>query len=230
MTLSNRVVIYSYPRAGTKLIASILEAKGYHNYGEYFDTFTVSVANDTATRNTPQQIKEKYSGSFLNTDHTIYHDTKTIIERFNCMNLQQYPLSTVTVWHENLVMFPFLLEKLQNFTWILPQRNKQKQLYSWLVVFYNNNPNGDVASKPVIVDQKSFQRLYYKQKIVYQLQDWIKNNYASVVVDFDRLITGREENLGVYAVNSTDQHDNIRDYITNIQQVDEWFAELNSAE
>jgi hypothetical protein len=228
--LSNQVVIYSYPRAGTKLIASILESKGYHNYGEYFDTFTVSVANDSATRNTPQQIKEKYSGSFLNTDHTIYHDTKTIIERFNRMDHQQYPRSTVTVWHENLVMFPFLLEKLQNFTWILPQRNRQKQLYSWLVVFYNNNPNGDVESKSVVVDKKSFQRLYYKQKIVYQLQDWIKNNYASVVVDFDRLITGREEHLGAYNVNSADQHANIRDYITNVQEVDEWFADLDSAE
>jgi hypothetical protein len=131
------------------------------------------------------------------------------------------------MWWENISMFPFLVDLHRDRLWILPKRNTWDQLLSWYIVFVNKNPNGDVPSMPIRVDQFEFERLFWKLMNVNTLQDWILNNRDSVTLDFDQLTQGNSIEFGFdYQVDSDDQHSSLEPFILNIRQVTEWFNNL----
>jgi hypothetical protein len=222
----DKVIIFSYPRAGTKLIASILESNGYHNHGEWYDTWTCEVDTKTQTsrRLTQDEIKTNYQN--IDASERNYIHTKKIIERRTLLD-DTFKRSTITMWWENISMFPFLVDLHRDRLWILPKRNTWDQLLSWYIVFVNKNPNGDVPSMPIRVDQFEFERLFWKLMNVNTLQDWILNNRDSVTLDFDQLTQGNSIEFGFdYQVDSDDQHSSLEPFILNIRQVTEWFNNL----
>ena len=224
---NDKVIIFSYPRAGTKLIAKILADNNYHNYSEWYDTWTstVDVATQTSRRLSRVEIENNYSE--LDASSRNYVHTKKILERHALLD-SKFTRSTITVWWENLSMFPMLMNLHKDRTWILPKRNSWDQLLSWYIVFVNKNPNGDIDSNPVQVSYHDFERLYWKLRNVTTIQDWIYNNYRAVTIDFDELITGQSKEFGFeYSVDTDDQHDDLESMILNLKQTRKWFEELN---
>ena len=159
----NKLAIFSFPRAGTKLIANILGDFGYHSYGEWYDTWSSEILNDTAKR-LPASIIAEVQQKALDKDTTSLNHLCKTINRHKLMTLSpKYEKTVVTVWYESISVFPMIIDQLIDCFWLLPKRNKWDQLLSWIISFKNQNFNGQFLSNPIIVNKRLFD--YFSWKI-----------------------------------------------------------------
>lgn len=225
ITDHNNIVIFGYPRSGTKLIASILANKGYHKFGEFFDTWTSDIDIDKSIRLPSQAIENIRSkldvNGFIEEHNHIHYIDHRITYWKNILN--RYHKWSVTVWLENLLQMPSLFLDLTNCYWLCPVRNQWDQLLSYLVVRANCNPDGDIPSNHVVIQYNVFIRQYWRMHRVNIIQKNIISRNIGEYVQFDDLISQSSLSLLPYSITSVDQHSDPAVYIQNIDEVREWY-------
>lgn len=217
----SKFVIFAFPRSGTKLLSNILQSFGYHSYGEYFSILTTEIAENTAKRFDKDQIlmQQNIAMKFDPMDDCI--NLPKMLTRYEKFSM--IPNSVLTLWYENLVDLPFLLNKLHHTHWLCLKRDTKDQLLSWIVAFYNQNYDGMFVSKKVRPSKGFVEYHYWKHKKITKLQDWLINSGNGSEIKFEELVSGSYKGFGRnYKVTSMDEHDNISDYIENYDEVIDW--------
>lgn len=220
----DKLAIFSFPRAGTKLISSALEQAGYHNHGEWYDVWSSDISGQRAHRLDAQSIKHNQDLLFqnvLSADHVKLGQT---IERHSLLSLQ--PRSVITIWYENAINFPWMFMNLEQHHWICPRRDLWAQLTSFVVSWHNNNFNGDRASQPVEVNMRWFDIFFWRWHHVRRIQEWLVSTGRGIWIDFDQLIAGQSSALGTYVVNTPDEHELPEQLILNLHDVKSRFDYL----
>lgn len=226
-------VIFGYPRSATKLTARILEEFGYHNYGEYFDTWTSTMAVDGIDRISPSdmaRIRDIGEKNWPNAE--LLHLTALTNRRRKWLEDQSTRLGkwTITIWQENLTIWPSLLFDLSGCVWLCTRRKDRfDQLISFVLISINGNPDGGQPTMPVYVSKEHLSKFYWKLERVELMQDDMIRRGNGILVDFDQLITGRFEGFGSeYMVPTTDQHQDPISFVKNQDDVISWYNELES--
>ena len=228
-------LIFGNPRSGTKLLAEIFQARGYHNFGEFFNSFNTDVLFENeipyAVRATQDDQRfflnlRKTQGIFVN-DH--YH-RQLMRDRFKLFNqFKSITPSILTVWDLTFQLVPETFN-LTNDRYILCTRrnNKFEQLLSRSITRELCNYNGESVSTPILINKDEFH--YYFRSLVHveQLQDHFVQANQGRVIDFDKLIAGTEDLGFSYIVNTQDQHTNLESLIINLSDIQIYYTELIS--
>ncbi len=222
----DRLAVFSFPRAATKLIANALTQSGYHNYGEWYDVWSSSIQDDHAVRMSQEQIKARLD---LLSEQTrpmdIYMAAQTATRS---LQFDKHPRSVVTVWFENAISFPLLFLNMKDHHWICPKRDAWQQLTSFVVSWHNNNFNAQWTSEPVTVDLKWFETFYWRWHHVRVLQEWLVNSGRGTFLDFDSVVSGGCTQLGDYTVTTADEHVCPENLILNLHEVQSRYTYLEA--
>ena len=223
----SRIYIYSFPRAGTKLIAQIFRDKGHKVFGEWYNTQDTEIINFTAVRSSEEHIRNlRKLNRTMGEPMSYYHLTQMLF-RHHQINSSSAG-DVYTIWNANLQSFP-MLASIQNIHWILPQRNLLEQLYSWFVSWSNVNYESKKVSNNITVSQELFWKSYWVATNVTATQEWIKNNCSATIVPFHDLIAGQFNGFDWnYSVNSVDEHKNPSELIDNLDQVNDWWNQAEN--
>lgn len=223
----NKLIIFSYPRAGTHLLASVLEQFGYHNYGDWYDTWTsdIDIFSYRSYKRSPDKIIKQYESAKL--FRSPYMHTSSVISR-SMLWKDQFEKSTITIWGDNLESLPMLLLKHKDSHWICPRRNKFDQLLSWCIVRNNKDINGEISSKSIKISEDFFISNFWKLHKVYDQQDFLVNNNMGSYIEFDELITKKFTGFNKeYSINTKDEHLNLESFIENIDNIKNLFNYLS---
>jgi hypothetical protein len=224
----NKIAIFGYPRAGTKLIASILQSFGYFNYGEYFDTWTSEVIDGVTRRASAhvQNFNHKELAELPGVSS--YKHSVRSLNRLQAWRPTEQKWS-VTLWNENFAACPPLFSLLTECRWICPTRDPWEQYLSRLIVYYNQNPDGEIDSDMVVVTEADARRHYWNMHKVLAMQNYLIDYHHAVEIKFDELISGTFAGFGQpYMINTVDQHVSLSKYITNFDKVRRWYTALES--
>ena len=219
MIENKRFVIFGFPRSATKLLANVLTQAGCHNYGEWYDVWSSEVKGDRAIRiSDPATIRTNQRTL------TRPEVCKRTTERYShWLTVDKHDDWTITIWPDDLRSFPFLLQSYQDCFWLCTQRNEWDQLLSWLVSKENQNYNATHTSNNVTVNKRDFQDSIDRMARAKLYQEWIVENLPSKVIQFDDLVHGTADVGYKYQVDTTDEHSNIENYITNVDEVKSWY-------
>lgn len=227
-----RLAIFSYQRSGTKLLASILSDFGYNRFGEWYDQYSNYINNGVATRKSLNNIDsyQKFADKLYSTSLAYYNvmQEKVIerVEKFNSI-IHSADRFVITVWPENVIEFPFLIHQLKDVHWLMIERDSFEQLLSWMVSRKNQNFDAKKTSTPIIIEKRLFSFYYWRLLRVKSMQSWLFKNNCGTMIKYDELISGTSIEFGQpYSVNSVDEHVDIKKYVNNIDEVVEWYNEL----
>ena len=92
-----------------------------------------------------------------------------------------------------------------------------------LVSKENQNYNATHTSNNVTVNKRDFQDSIDRMARAKLYQEWIVENLPSKVIQFDDLVHGTADVGYKYQVDTTDEHSNIENYITNVDEVKSWY-------
>ena len=225
-------IIFGGPRSGTKLLAKIFQKQGYHNFGEFFNSFSCEIVHDiipyakriSIENQTVISDTRKKSGIYYD-DYchaTIVRDRAKLFNEYNSVTP-----SIVTIWEASFKLAPETF-KLTDDSFVLCTRrnNRFEQLLSRSITKIHFNHDDDVKSTPVEINLKTFE--FHFQSLVYteRLQDQIVNSGKGKIVDFDKLIAGNEDLGFSYTVTTLDQHENLQALILNLEEVTAKFNTL----
>jgi len=220
MLSHNNIVIFAYPRSGTKLMAKILEHFGYHSHGEWFSLNTTTIENNKAVRIDLFDTEPVKSAS-----ENQYKKIKEHIRRNNLYN--NIDKNVITVWPESLIECPFILTKFLDHHWVCLKRDPWDTMLSYYVSSKNQNFDGSINSKPCTFKEDAFRKTYWDYYKAQEMQDWIIKNRSATVINFQDLISGTSTVFGKeYSVTSKDEHTDLESLVENINQVKEWFKNL----
>ena len=231
----NKLAIFGFPRSATKLLASIYEQQGYHNFGEFFSATTYLNNNSVPNAirlSRPEQMQMKQKESELTRWSSNFEQFKFLSNRISSFkNYKNIPeKSIVTFWMHNVSVSPELLSQFDDRYVLLPRRsNKFEQLLSRMLVLSHFNQDGEVPSSPITINLKTsdkFEFAVYQMSRTYALQDHFISQGRGCVIDFDELITGRADLGFEYTVTSDDQHTDFSSLVTNLSEVREAFEKL----
>jgi hypothetical protein len=224
-----KICIYGYPRSGTKLIASILAKRGYHNYGEWFDTWTSEVYNDTSVRTSSINQELLYQKSITYPNIQLARHLVEQTRRLTELRKFSHEKSVITIWHETFTIFPWLMMHFHENFWLCPTRDPFEQLCSRLVVWYNHNPDGDTESHPVRIEENIFRTQYWKLQSVNTNQKFLVESERGMFVDFKELINGQLPGYtNKIKINTVDQHRDIFEYVINLEEIKNLYIELEN--
>ena len=223
-------VIFGYPRSATKLLANIHVQNGYYNFGELFDTYSSTLINDpprAVRASVRDQYKRRESKSRFADDFQ-----RTYIIHQRCALLKQCTeKNIVTLWWDNISHYPPLLSALSDRQFLCTRRQDRfEQLLSRSVTYYNANYNDEVTSRKVHIDTNLFEHFYYELRKTELIQQQIVNSGAGIWVDFDQLVTGAVDFGFDYKIQSTDQHDDVRALVSNVEEIKNKFIFLKSVD
>lgn len=223
--MNNKLVIFGYPRSGTKLLADIYSKNGYHNFGEFLNIQSAEIVPSEFPYAKRMEIhKQKFIKNRNKENHqrgSTNHIYAEMMDRFNIYNRHSnISPSIMTVWPETFNTIPNLISKLEGRYFLCTRRkNKFEQFLSRLVTFYECNYNGEVESTPVLVDMTDLTELYISFIRAESLQDTIVSSGLGRFINFDDLIAGTFDLGFPYTITSNDQHINITQYIQNLDEV-----------
>jgi hypothetical protein len=221
----NKVIIFGYPRCGTKLIAQMLTTHGYENLGEYFDTWTSKLVNNRPIRLSQHVQQHQHQQYIKSPDLENFSHTLELLNRTNTFD--NPPIRTsVTLWYENIKIFPILSSIYQNHRWICAQRNNFDQLLSRIVVSINANPDGNYPSQRVDIKRSQFETQFWRLQEISLLQEHLVANQLAVKVQFEDVINGKFPDNLQTKVHTVDQHKDLYSYVNNINEVEGWYREL----
>lgn len=222
---TKNIAIFGFPRSGTKLLADAHVQNGYYNYGEFFDTFSSEIVfHDSipvAKRCNRAEIEHRKNQR--NLDELTDNIKKTqenfariqLFEKINTISP-----SSVTVWSDSLIFAPILMHTLSDRFFLCPKRaNKVEQILSLLVSSSNFNFNEEVKSVPKIFDLTEVHSYAKNFCLVEWMQHTIVSTNRGRYIDFDKLISGKEDLGFQYKVTSNDQHSNLTELIINLDDV-----------
>ena len=219
MLSHKNLVIFSHPRSGTKLLAKILEDFGYYSYGEWFSLQTTTIENNKAVRRTD------YLEDIWSVSEKQYKKIKEHIRRHNLYN--KIDKSVITIWPESLTECPFILCNFEDHHWICLERDPWDTMLSYYISSKNQNFDGAINSKSCMFKEDAFRKIYWDYFKASEMQDWLIKNKSATVINFQDLISGNSNVFGKdYSVNSIDEHTDLESLVENINQVKEWFKNL----
>lgn len=226
-------VIFAFPRSGTKLLASIYAKRGYHNLGEYFNTYTckvidhpvlraVRMSSDDWTTVISKRIKNhfEYNNLLNNSD---------ILNRIDQLQKFDTTMPNIfTMWLPALHVAPQIYEiMLRREILCLRRNNIFEQLLSRFIALENYNyGETDRQSLPIKIKVDQFTTAFYVIHRTNRLQDDLVKRGHARFIDYDRLIAGNESLGFSYTVDSKDEHDNLERYVTNIDEIKNLYKKL----
>ena len=222
MLSHKNIVIFSHPRTGTKLLASILETFGYYIHGEWFSLYSTTIKNNKAIRRSiyVESITHSISASH-------YKKIKEHIRR--CELYKTSDKNVITIWPESLSEFPFILFELADYHWICLKRDPWDTMLSYYVSSKNNNFDGHYINRSCTFKEDAFRKTYWDYYKAQEMQDWLIKHRSATVINFQDLISGSSTAFGKeYIVNSRDENVDIESLVENINQVKEWFIKLEN--
>jgi hypothetical protein len=229
--MQSKLAIFGFQRSATKLLANILTQGGYHSFGEFFDAYSSNVVGDTATR-LPVDLQLSNRRLYKSEVPFMFTYFRTIEARERLLSftkLQQPTLSVVTVWSDDFDLLPDLFTQLRDRHFLCTRRkNKLDQLLSYFITKTHRNFNGEVPSTPVTIALRDFAHNYYMLQKTELFQDYLLDNNMATLIDFDELTTGKIEFGFSYGIRTVDQHSDVSSLITNIDEVNEAFVDLES--
>lgn len=213
---NSNIVIFSHPRSGTKLLASILENFGYHSHGEWYALHTTRIENNKAIR------LNEFAFNIISRSEGQYQKSMEYMKRHD--QYVHLDKSVITIWPDGLLEFPFMLPKFEKYHWVGVRRDCWNQVLSYYISIKNFNFDGIKESQPVLFKEDMFRKLYWDYHKVCNIQDWLIKNKNFTLLQFDDLINGKSEIFGrPYNVNSTDQHSTLESLVLNIDEVKVWY-------
>jgi hypothetical protein len=231
--MNKKLAIYGTPRSGTKLLAALYQQQGYHNFGEFFDTFssTVVPGSSVARRLTPEEIKEiwvKRTKGSIRDDEQKRLQTNQRIAMFD--QYKDIESSIVTVWSSTFYYRGNLLSTTLSDRYFLctRRRNRLEHLKSIIVATYNHNFDGTIESRPVTAKLDDVVKWVVQMIWVERRQDYIVSQGRGRYIDFDKLITGTEDLGFEYSVNSIDEHPTLDNLIINLNEVTELIDQIKN--
>lgn len=225
-------IIFGGPRSGTKLLARIFENQGYHNFGEFFNSFSCEVVYDNvpyAKRiSKEEQVNLSETRNKLGTYYDDYRHAITIRDRSKVFDeFKSVTPSIVTLWEASFKLAPETF-KLTDDRFVLCTRraNRFDQLLSRSITKIHFNHDDECESTPIEINLKTFE--FHFQSLVYteQLQDQIINSGKGKIVDFDKLIAGQEDLGFSYKVETRDQHPDLQKLVLNLDEIVSKFDKL----
>ena len=230
--IKDNVVIFGYPRSGTKLLANVLEQQEYFNFGEFFETFSTEFKNDShvATRLSREDQFAIFRSVNSNMYEEVHKHSILLSERIKSFqNINVPNKTTLTIFGDTVDIYPELLDILGSRYFLCTRRkNILEQLLSKLLTYYYKNYNGEEPSKQMIINLDQMNRFFFNLKKTERIQDYLVSTGRGIIIDFDQLITGTLDLGFKYKVTSIDQHENIENFIINYDEVIEKFNYLNS--
>ena len=222
----HRLVIFGYPRCGSKLIASLLAQIGYHNHGEWYDTWTSRMEGNQLVRMTADDQRLRRVKSDETPRRQGYRHLLETINRHSTIDVTHRKY-VVTIWHENAGLFPGMIMRYHDHLWLCPRRNNWDQLISRMVVWYNGNPDGDTDSSMVTIDRDIFSDQYWKLQQITTAQDWLIESGNGISVPFKDTINGHLPGVTTkIVVNTHDQHPELESLVSNIEEIRKLFGSL----
>lgn len=225
-------VILSFPRSGTKLLASIHEQHGYHNFGEFFNSFSAVIIDDKmpyAIRSSIEQQRQvwktrKERGMMIDD----WEQSLIVKQRFEKFNqCSDDTPSIVTMWFASIESSPEAFELLNNRTVLCLRRtNKFEQLLSRCITRIHLNHDNEFESTPTKIDLLYFDYVFNSLLKLEMLQDYYITSGKGKLIEFDDLIAGTADLGFSYTVNSVDQHKNLENLVLNIAEVKERYQIL----
>ena len=231
--LPEKLVIFSSPRSGSKLLADILQQKNYHNFGEFFDTYSTKIIDNlSAVRISPQEQYEIFKSidSYVFLDIQTHIHSRLISERVRIFEELKYEKpSTVTVFLNNIDIYPELFMMLRDRYFLcLRRKNIFDQIISRMITYHYKNYNGEFESASISANINQFDRFYFHIKKTERIQDFLIAAGHGQLVDFDELIVGTADLGFEYIVSTVDQHTDLSKLITNIDKIKTRFDYLQS--
>jgi len=230
--INNKIVIFGWPRSGTKLLANVLEQQGYFNFGEFFETLgTEFKDNSSVATRLPRTVQYEILKKINNNPWEEWYKQSLLVAA-RVKKFQPYisnPVSSVTMFSNTVEMVPEILEVLRPRYFLCTRRkNKLDQLLSRVLTFHHKNYNGEVESEKIIVNLEKFEFFFFQLKKSERVQDYLVSSGRGILVDFDELITGSLDLGFRYEVTSEDQHSNLAELIINYDEVLNKFNQLAS--
>lgn len=218
----DNLVIFGFQRSATKLVASILEQGGYFSHGEFFDVYSCELIGETAIR-LPFPLQQSNSKILREYDSLMieYYRTAEARKRMDIFRtMHRHPKSVVTVFSEEMCSLFDLYQLLSDRYFLCTRRaNKLEQVLSLLVTKTHRNFNDEFKSTPITVNIPALSRylsILYKTEL---FQDSIVESGNGEILDFDSIISGAVDFGFPYTIQTSDQHDDIKSLITNIDEV-----------
>ena len=231
--IKDNVVIFGYPRSGTKLLANVLEQQEYFNFGEFFETFSTEFKNDShvATRLSREDQFAIFRSVNSNMYEEVHKHSILLSERIKSFqNINVPNKTTLTIFGDTVDIYPELLDILGTRYFLCTRRkNTLEQLLSRLLTYYFKNYNGEESSEQMTINLNQMNRFFFNLKKTERIQNYLVSTGRGIIVDFDQLITGSLDLGFTYKVTSIDQHKNIENFIINYEEVIENFNYLNSS-
>jgi hypothetical protein len=218
-------VIFSWYRAGTKLLADAHVAAGYFNFGEFFNVFSCEMidAPTPYAKRLPVSIQysERQQRQLLPESEMIAAKSLEIGKRIDVFNqFSHISPSIVTMWFADTYYNPLVGHTVDERYYLCNiRRNQTEQFLSSLLTIYNLNYNGEIESKPIHVDMHYLEIFYRQFHETNKIQKEIVKIKKGRYIDFDKLITGQEDLGFDYVVTSTDQHNDVYKLILNLKEV-----------
>jgi len=231
--MHDKLVILGYPRSGTKLLADAFVQNGYHNFGEFINTFSSEIVNSRkpyAKRMDISKQKSIQNFRMKNPSMDDIRHSNEMSQRVNIFNQYSHITpSIITIWPESFSMVPGIMNSLKGRMFLCTRRkNKYEQFLSRLITYYSFNYDENKPDKSVTVDMDMVDSLYISFLRTERIQDDIVQNGLGQNIDFDELIMGKSEIGFNYQVTSEDQHDNLKIHINNLKEVNDRIQQLQT--
>ena len=232
--MNNKKAILAFPRSGTKLLAGIFQNHGYHNFGEFFNTYSTNILYNEqnipyAQRLAPDHQKQiilTLSERGTNLDDWT-HSLAIRLRMKQFLDHKDLEPSIFTFFPFSLSVVPELIEVLDGREiFCLRRKNKFDQLLSRCITVVNSNHNNEIPSKPIKIELSTFGFYFYGLLSLEKFQDHVVNTGQGRYIDFDDLISNRVDLGFNYSVRSEDQHTNLESLVTNINEIKERFNTL----
>lgn len=224
MEKENKIIL-AFPRSGTKLLANIYTQQGYHNFGEFFNSYSSTIIDsdppyavrlpiDQQNEIDSQKLKR---GSRVNSwTHTLITEHRiSIFEKF-----KDITPSIVTVWIATFNLLPESVNLLNTRSVLcLRRRNKFEQLLSRCLTLDQYNHDNEIPSTPRKIDADQFNHAFKSLLKLEKLQDYCVNNLKGQYVDFDSLVLGNADLGFTYTIDTTDQHTDLESLVLNLDEI-----------
>jgi hypothetical protein len=231
--MENRLIL-AFPRSGTKLLASVHQQNGYHNFGEFFNSYSTVVLDHPIPRAVRMPID--HQRELISTKQKrgkeldLWTNRLVITHRLKKFNkFKSINPSITTVFATTFDLLPEAFELLNDREILCLRRNNRfDQLLSRSITKQYLNYDNEYKSRPTTIDLDMFKWGFYSLLKLERLQDFCVTTGRGKYVDFDKLILGQEDLGFSYTVNTIDQHSNLEELVLNLTEVKEIFLELKN--
>jgi beta-galactosidase beta subunit len=236
--MNTKLTIFGFPRSGTKLLASIYEQQGYHNFGEFFNPYSTTITGldrplnvdiDDLNGAIPKATRLSFNRQLAIRNRSVnVGKTKDAVLRTRIVEARQTVFnqfadvdpSVVTCWTNDTSFVRDLFGSMSDRFFLCPQRkNKLDQLLSYCITRNNINFDNELPSKPTKIDLSLLDNLYHQLYVTDRMQDKLVSSGKGRYIDFDLLIAGQEDLGFTYNVTSEDQHTDLESLVINIDEV-----------